>query len=90
MATRLFDACRGSRHIEKIAGGLHKDLYQRDPEKLVNAIHAFAGTLHHRAASLPHPHESVAASWIHAWMRALRRAARPKPAPGMRIQKAGR
>jgi pimeloyl-ACP methyl ester carboxylesterase len=90
MASRLFDACRGSRRIQKVTGGLHKDLFQRDPEALVRAIHTFAGTLHHRAATLPHPHESVAASWLHAGMRALRRALRPKPAPGMRIQKAGR
>jgi fermentation-respiration switch protein FrsA (DUF1100 family) len=45
MAHALYDACSGSRRIYLVEGGLHKDLYLRDPDKMVWAVNRFATDL---------------------------------------------
>jgi hypothetical protein len=45
MAHALYDACSGSRRIYLVDGGLHKDLYLRDPDTMVWAVNRFATDL---------------------------------------------
>jgi hypothetical protein len=45
MAHALYDACSGSKRIYVVDGGLHKDLYVRDPDSLVWAVNRFATDL---------------------------------------------
>ena len=45
MAHALYDACCGSKRIYLVEGGLHKDLYLRDPDTMVWAVNRFATDL---------------------------------------------
>jgi fermentation-respiration switch protein FrsA (DUF1100 family) len=45
MAHALYDACSGSKRIYVVEGGLHKDLYLRDPNTMVWAVNRFATDL---------------------------------------------
>lgn len=46
MAHALYDACNTHKRIHRVEGGLHKDLYARDPDSLVWAISQFLADLH--------------------------------------------
>lgn len=76
MAHRLYDACPSDKMIHIVDGALHKDLYVRDPDALVWAIHQFSSSLprNHRAHVVePEP---VFDQLIDAALRKLRRALR--------------
>lgn len=46
MADELLDACPSPhKRIHRVRGGLHKDLFQRDPDSIVRAISQFLGEL---------------------------------------------
>jgi uncharacterized protein len=75
MAHELHDACSSKKMLHIVDGGLHKDLYVRDCDALVWALHQFAKDLP-RNTRYPlekaKPHEEL----IDAAMRTLRRALR--------------
>ncbi|HEY0157632.1 MAG TPA: alpha/beta hydrolase [Thermoanaerobaculia bacterium] len=76
MAHEIFDACRAPKRLHCIEGGLHKDLYLRDPDTLIWALTQFLADLP------PHtrPRAVAAASRLETWtavaLRAVRRACR--------------
>src|SRR5262249_2093686 len=80
MARQLNDACSSEKkELLIIDGGLHKDLWVRDPDTLVREIHRFATALPvgtHVIEAPPSPVEHV----IDAAFRGLRRLIRRHPA----------
>jgi len=78
MAQELFDAARTFKRIHIVDGGLHKDLFVRDPDALIWAISQFL-------AELPKGHRTYSVEetpgielWIDSALRAVRRAIRRK------------
>lgn len=76
MAHELFEACPSLKRIHRVEGGLHKDLFERDPDSIVWAISQFIADLpkHHRSTSLAG--EAPLDRWSDAALRALRRLLR--------------
>jgi alpha-beta hydrolase superfamily lysophospholipase len=48
MADEIFDACATDKHLVRVEGGMHRDLYHRDPAKLTGAIDHFLRKLERR------------------------------------------
>ncbi|HEX2835059.1 MAG TPA: alpha/beta fold hydrolase [Thermoanaerobaculia bacterium] len=78
MAHELIDACKTLKRMHCVEGGLHKDLFVRDPDALIWAITQFI-------AELPHTHRTFSVEegppyeqWIDTALRAVRRAMRRK------------
>jgi len=77
MANALYDACSGPRRIAIVEGGLHKDLFVRDPDTLVWAVNRFATELPHHTHPIvetPRPLERA----IDTTLRYVRRTWRRK------------
>jgi alpha-beta hydrolase superfamily lysophospholipase len=77
MAHEIFDACKAPKRIHRIEGGLHKDLFTRDPDTLVWAISQFVAELpknHHADSVEGSPKlEQLAATVLRMLRRAIRR-----------------
>lgn len=73
MAHELFGACKSLKRIHTVEGGLHKDLFLRDPDSLVWAISQFIADLprQHHAAAIEEP--PPIEQWADSIWRALRR-----------------
>ena len=76
MAHELFAACAASKQIHCVKGGLHKDLFTRDPEAMVRAIAQFIAELPAGPLNLSRI-PSRAERWKEAAFRAFRNAVRP-------------
>jgi len=56
MADVMYEACNGAtKTILRVEGGLHKDLWERDPEGMVNAVRSFAESLSTHEDRSPEP-----------------------------------
>lgn len=76
MAHEIFDACRAPKRLHCIEGGLHKDLYLRDPDTLLWALTQFLADVPKHAR--PHTVEAVPRLeyWAAVALRAVRRVCR--------------
>lgn len=83
MAERLHDACCGVKRLLVVDGGLHKDLFERDPDSVIFAINRFAADLPHNAQRHDAGIEPTPAldRVIDAAFRAMRRVFRRTEAP---------
>jgi uncharacterized protein len=77
MADDIFDSCESPRRLHRVEGGMHKDLFVRDPDSLVWAISQFIAELprkDHRTFSVEETpaHEE----WTDSALRALRKVVR--------------
>jgi uncharacterized protein len=52
MANEIFEACPSAKRIHTVEGGLHKDLYLRDPDALIWGISQFIADLRHGAQTV--------------------------------------
>lgn len=80
MAHEIHDACPAIKRIQCVDGGLHKDLFLRDPDALIWALSQFIDDLppHHQGAAVePAP---AIEQWTDSALRTLRRAIRKVPA----------
>jgi alpha-beta hydrolase superfamily lysophospholipase len=80
MAHQLHDSCPAPKRIHCVEGGLHKDIFERDPDALIWAVSQFIADLppRHQPATLePAP---VLEQWTDSALRAMRRAIRKVPA----------
>ncbi len=82
MAHEIFGACPTEKRIHTIDGGLHKDLYVRDPDALTWAISQFIADLprNHRTYSVEEA--PIVEQWADFALRALRRMLRAQGAAG--------
>jgi fermentation-respiration switch protein FrsA (DUF1100 family) len=78
MAHELFGACPTPKRIHIVEGGLHGDLYERDPDALVWAISQFLAELPHHARPFPVEPPSKVEEAIDAALRLVRHAFRKK------------
>ena len=80
MAREIFGACPTEKRIHTIEGGLHKDLFVRDPDALIWAISQFIAELprNHRTYSVEEP--PLLEQWADSALRNVRRAFRKVPA----------
>ncbi len=79
MAHPLFDSCGSpEKRIHLVDGGLHKDLWDRDPESLVRLVHGFAQSLRPLA---PPPDASPRTQILDNAFRFARRKLRQHLAP---------
>jgi uncharacterized protein len=79
MANALYDACQSDKRVHLVEGGLHKDLWIRDPDSLVWAVNRFASDLPrnpHLIANPPRIYEQL----IDATFRFARKHLRRHPA----------
>ncbi len=79
MADALYNACGSEKQIQLVDGGLHKDLWLRDPDALVRAVNRFATDLPrnpHVITDPPRPYEQM----IDNLFRFARRHLRRRPA----------
>lgn len=73
MAHSLYESCASPKRLYLVDGGMHKDCYVRDPDKLIWAVNQFAAGLPVRAhAPDDEPHSAVD-QWIDAAFRYVRR-----------------
>lgn len=72
MAHELFDACPVEKRIHCIEGGLHKDLFVRDPDAIVWQLSRFIADLprHRRGPSVEEAPKLE--EWTHTALRAIR------------------
>lgn len=80
MGHALHDACPGPKRIHCVEGGLHKDIFERDPDALIWAVSQFIADLpprHHPATIEPVP---ALEQWTDSALKAVRRAIRKVPA----------
>jgi len=73
MAHQLYDACASNKRLYLVDGGMHKDCYVRDPDKLIWAVNQFASELPIRPQTLDVEHPSAVDQWIDAAFRYVRR-----------------
>lgn len=80
MGTKIFEACPTPKRVQYIEGGMHKDLFARDPDALIWAMTQFIDDLPrtHRTWSVDEP--SRVEQWADSALRTLRRAFRKVPA----------
>jgi pimeloyl-ACP methyl ester carboxylesterase len=83
MARKLFDAAPCTKRLEIVSEGMHKDLFIRDGDALVWAIHQFVKDLpphSARRASVEQPRPRGLDPLLDAFFRAVRRHLRRNPA----------
>lgn len=73
MAEKLFDACSTPKQILKVEGGLHKDLFIRDPQSIVTTIHEFVAKLPHERPAIIDEEQSSVDELIDSAFRYIRR-----------------
>jgi alpha-beta hydrolase superfamily lysophospholipase len=78
MAREIFDACNAPKRIHCVDGGLHKDLFERDPDALIWAITQFIAELPHTHRTFSVEQTPAVEQWIDSVLRAVRRAMRKK------------
>lgn len=76
MAHELFDGCSSQKRLYCVEGGLHKDLYLRDPDALIWAISQFIADLPQRGHTISVEETPVLEQWTDSAIRAVRRMAR--------------
>jgi fermentation-respiration switch protein FrsA (DUF1100 family) len=79
MAHELFGACTTPKRIHIVEGGMHRDLYERDPQAMVWAISQFLADLPRYAQPCPIEPASPFEESIDAALRVVRHALRKKP-----------
>ena len=80
MADKLHDACCGSKRLLVVDGGLHKDLFERDPDSVIWAINQFVLDLPRGTHSDVEPTPALDRA-IDAAFRTMRRCLRRAEAP---------
>lgn len=78
MGQELFDACTTPKRIHIVEGGMHGDLYERDPDALVWALSQFLADLRIHTGPFPIEPPSKIDESVDAALRLLRRALRKK------------
>jgi uncharacterized protein len=82
MSQEIFDACPSPvKRIHNIEGGLHKDLYLRDPDALIWAISQFIAELPKTARTVSVEDVPVIEEWADSALRTIRGLLRRKRAP---------
>ena len=76
MARALIEACKVKKQLHIVDGGLHKDIYEREPHALVAAITKFILELPHQEVMLDVPKPSPIDQAIDFAFRAVRRQLR--------------
>ncbi|HUP61572.1 MAG TPA: alpha/beta hydrolase [Thermoanaerobaculia bacterium] len=81
MAHRLFDSCKAPKRIHCVDGGLHKDLFVRNPDSIIWAISQFIAELPPRTHRTFSVEESPAIEqWTDTALRVVRRLLRKRTA----------
>lgn len=81
MAHELFDACPSPvKRIQRVEGGLHKDLYLRDPDALIWAVSQFIAELPQTTRTWSVEEPPAVEQWTDSALRALRSLVRKKRA----------
>lgn len=78
MAHELYNACRTMKRIHCIEGGLHKDLFIRDPDSIIWAVSQFIADLPKTPARVSVEEPLPIERWMHAALRSMRRLTRRK------------
>jgi uncharacterized protein len=77
MAQELFDAGTSPKRMHIVEGGLHSDLFQRDPDSLVQALSQFLAEVPHHMRDYPIEPPSRLDEAVDAMLHILRDAIRP-------------
>ena len=73
MADQIFDACPSPmKRMHRVEGGLHKDLYVKDPDSLIWAISQFIAELPKTTRAEPVDETPPIEEWTHSALRHLR------------------
>jgi uncharacterized protein len=79
MADEIFDACPSpSKRIHRVEGGLHKDLYLRDPDSLIWAISQFITELPNTTRTWSVEEVPAIEEWTDSALRLLRNVLRKR------------
>lgn len=78
MAQDLFDRCKSPKRMHRVEGGLHKDLFIREPDALIWAISQFIAELPRGTRTFSVEEPPVIEQWTDPALRALRRAMRKR------------
>jgi fermentation-respiration switch protein FrsA (DUF1100 family) len=84
MAHNIYDACPAPKQIRTIDGGLHKDLFIRDPDTLIWAISQFIAELPHVTRTFSVEEPPALELWTDSALRTVRRWFRRQMADGGR------
>ena len=76
MAHNLFDKCTAQKRIHVVEGGLHKDLFLRDPDTLIWAISQFIAELPHTTRRESVEETPPLEVWTDSALRAVRKILR--------------
>lgn len=76
MAHNLYDACSAPKRIHTIDGGMHKDLFIRDPDALIWALSQFIAELPHATRTLSVEETPPLEEWTNSALRAMRKLMR--------------
>ena len=80
MAHEIHDACPAQKRIHCVDGGLHKDIFERDPDALIWAVSQFIADLPPQRQPITIEEPPAIEQWSDSALRALRRAIRKVPA----------
>ncbi len=80
MAHQLHDACPTPKRIHTVEGGMHKDIFERNPDALIWAVSQFIADLPPRRHPLTIENPPAIEQWTDNALRAVRRAFRKVPA----------
>jgi alpha-beta hydrolase superfamily lysophospholipase len=76
MAQHIYDACQSEKRIHRVEGGLHKDLYIRDPDALIWAVSQFIAELPRNPKTFSVEDAPAIEQWTDSALRVLRRVFR--------------
>jgi fermentation-respiration switch protein FrsA (DUF1100 family) len=80
MAHNIFDLCPAPKRIRTVEGGLHKDLFLREPDTLIWEISQFIAGLPHTSRTFSIEEPPPIEQWTDAVFRTLRRLVRRQTA----------
>lgn len=80
MAHNLYDACKTMKRIHVVDGGVHKDLFIRDPESMVRAISQFIADLPPGTRTVSVEETPAIEQWTDSALRTVRKFVRKRVA----------
>jgi fermentation-respiration switch protein FrsA (DUF1100 family) len=78
MAQKIFNACAAPKRIHTVEGGMHKDLFIRDPDTLIWVLSQFIAELPHGTRTVSVEETPPIEEWMNSALRTMRKVLRKR------------
>jgi len=78
MAHNIYDACAAPKRLHTVEGGMHKDLFIRDPDTLIWVLSQFIAELPHGTRTVSVEETPPIEEWMNSALRTMRKVLRKR------------